>query len=382
MPRKPRRTKPKRTKNKRTKSKRTNSKAGFWDRASQPFASNKQALEFFFAELKKLGVDVESLGKIKALRLGFLLENVNATAQQIRDGLDVLLGIMNDPRKMQVILKRAYIKTVVASVQRAWKNRLLRQDAEGEALGSFTGSYGVPQSYLAQLDPAARKRHARQGKSFARPKGGRRKDRDYRNQVLAISEAFARTLVIKGNTISLRPMKYYAQNFQLSGGIRGQRISTGTRPFKSAFMIHEFGTGKFAKPAPRLFQNPKTTPWKVPHLFGGDAGEWVPLNPAARIMRRQYQDILANKRNEKGYLVLHKPFSRWREVIQSGRRGAHVFTTEARGIIKEHRALIQKFKIQVIQDLIAAVKKEVPEFDLLLVPAERFPEAFEFTSTI
>jgi hypothetical protein len=381
MPRKPPRTKPKRTKNKRTKSKRTNSKAGFWDRASQPFSSNKQALEFFFAELKKLGVDVESLGKVKAIRLGFLLENINATAQQIRDGLDVLLGIMNDPRKMQVILKRAYIKTVVASIQRAWKNRLLRKEAEEGALGeAFTGSYGIPQSYLSQVNPEIRSKVAKG--SFSKPKGGKRKDRDYRNKILAISEAFARTLVIKGNTVSLRPMKYYAQNFQLTGGIRGQRIGTGTRPFRSAFMIHEFGTGKFAKPAPRLFQSPTTTPWKVPPLFGGDAGEWVPLNPAARIMRRQYQDILANKRDKKGHLILHKPFSRWRDVIQSGRRGAHVFTTEARGIIKEHRALIQKFKIQVIQDLIAAVKKEVPEFDLLLVPAERFPEAFEFTSTI
>lgn len=322
--------------------------------------------------------------------MGFVLENVDATAEIIRDGLDVLLGIIDDPKQMQIYIKRAYLATVVKALRAAWTSPLATKEAASSLLGGATkaasglkSKFGVPQAYLNQMDPkvrAAGKQKA--AKSFAHPRTGNRKDREYRNKVLAIADAFARSVLVKGNTISLRPIKYYAQNWQMTGSNRGKRISTGSRPFRSVFMIHEFGTGTQAVPAPRPYMNPKATPWKVPPLLGGGGGEWVPVNPAARIMRMQYQDILNNRRTKKGYLTIRAHNVRWAEVVQEGRGGAHVFTTEARGLVKAHRKLIQNFKVQLIQDLVAAVKKKVPEFDLLLVPADLVPEAVEFTSTL
>jgi hypothetical protein len=127
-------------------------------------------------------------------------------------------------------------------------------------------------------------------------------------------------------------------------------IPSRNSPFRSAFMIIEFGTGIEADRV-RPFQSIGATPYKIPPSLGGIPGEWIPFPIPAERMRNALKNInrvrgaqgrreALEQTNRRGYLKLRR----------GGRAGIHALFTKS-GKPRDFAGARRKF-IEVLGELL------------------------------
>jgi len=263
-------------------------KAGIWDRKTgkNVFSSSASASDYFFEELRKiLDITKEKFDKQgfglnflidMEISLGFIPETYEEALVFAQGGRH-LADVLSKPRVLNAIIKEAFLYGVVQT-QTSGERRglglsdLWKSDGYGATVGGKKASQlsedrTAVYNAINDDDSYKVRRKYKKDTQFR----GVRRSITLSDLGEAIRDAFTSKIKVSNQRASLPSAQWFAKQsqFQFPSG-KGKFRSK----FTSAFMLLEFGSGKYAKKGwIRPYTSARATPFKVPSALGGE-GQW------------------------------------------------------------------------------------------------------------
>ena len=296
--------------------------------------------------------NVVGLPNIKKLKTG-----TDTDLKNIVKGIRLAILFLTSTKKLQPILKAAFTLTITERLTKRWR-------AKG-------GSTNFGKQTVGSTGRSANKGEGQE------PVGGTgalqsadviaQRTLEFK-QAGAIIEGLLtdpNKLVVQGKFVGLRSLREFTQ----------LAVKSSSSPFRSVFLMLEFGTGRFARPTNliRRFSGSARTKYKVPPFVAGqiraDTASWFNFGRAAS---------MARKIQKKGKFTTNASEIFLRSVVLPGRRPRHIIFQE-RGIARELTTAKKQALKEVIRLINEAVSEKHPGWGALVLKKVNIPFDTSFT---
>lgn len=294
---------------------------------------------------------VTGLPNIKKLKTG-----TDRDLKEVVKGIRLAILFLTSTKKLQPILKAAFTKTVTETLRTRWAAKgggdLGRQTvgAGGRSVVKGEGQEPVGGTGQAQGADVIAQRTAEFGRAGAIIEG-------------LLTDPTK--LVVQGKFVGLRSLREFTQ----------LAVESSPSPFRSVFLMLEFGTGRFARPTSliRRFSGSARTKHKVPPVVAGQIGastaSWFNFGRAAS---------MARKIQTEGKFTTDASEIFLRSVVLPGRRPRHIIFQE-RGIARSLTTAKRKALKEVIRLINEAVSEQHPGWGALVLKKLTLPFDTSFT---
>lgn len=316
-----------------------------------------------FKDVKNLDVSVSVLFGSESTSATILpnLTKLNSGSKvelrQVANGIREARLFLSSTKKIQPILKAAFELTVTKRLKQRWRDKGGSSNLGKQTIGS-TGRSAVKGE---GTEPLGEGISAIQGSDVIATRTA-----EFKSAGVKIGSFLtdASQLVVQGKFVGLRSLREFTQ----------LEVGSSSSPFRSVFLMLEFGTGRFARPTSfiRRFSGSKRTRYKVPPFVarqtGADTASWFNIGRAAALARNLQKEGLSTKASE---IFL-------RSVVLPGRRPRHIIFQE-RGIARDLIVAKKKALKEVIRLINVAVTEKHPGWGALVLKKVNIPTSVSLT---
>ena len=280
-------------------------------------------------------------------------------------GLREVRRILRTNKEIQPILKRAYADTVMLKLRQRWEAKggddLGRQTVTTAGGTGARGSGVEPAGGAGLAQDLTIQTRLLQDRSFVTARTA-----EFKSAGLRIGRFLTdpSQLVVQGKFVGLRSLRDFMD----------LEVESSPSPFRSVFLMLEFGTGRFAKPKSfvRRYAGTRKTKYKVPPIVastvGADTASWFNIGRAAALARRDQEDGV----------ISEFPY---RSMALPGRRPRNIIF-EQRGIARTLSVAKKKALIETIRLINLKVASKFPGWGALTVRKINVPIETSLTLVI